>query len=105
MMRIERDRLVELGECFFGPSGSRQRLAARRGGVRIAHIRFGWSRLRRGFRLRRQRSQIDRAAAERDRDRYSQRSERARTEAQRDRKSTRLNSSHLGISYAVFCLK
>src|SRR5262245_49016245 len=26
-------------------------------------------------------------------------------EAGRDRKSTRLNSSHLGISYAVFCLK
>src|SRR5262245_65256868 len=26
-------------------------------------------------------------------------------EMQRDRKSTRLNSSHLGISYAVFCLK
>src|SRR5258705_7307517 len=26
-------------------------------------------------------------------------------EARRDRKSTRLNSSHLGISYAVFCLK
>src|SRR5437899_1131724 len=26
-------------------------------------------------------------------------------ENQRDRKSTRLNSSHLGISYAVFCLK
>src|SRR5262245_63359112 len=26
-------------------------------------------------------------------------------ERQRDRKSTRLNSSHLGISYAVFCLK
>src|SRR5205814_5423896 len=25
--------------------------------------------------------------------------------ATRDRKSTRLNSSHLGISYAVFCLK
>src|SRR5438045_7851813 len=25
--------------------------------------------------------------------------------AKRDRKSTRLNSSHLGISYAVFCLK
>src|SRR5437899_7266233 len=24
--------------------------------------------------------------------------------ARRDRKSTRLNSSHLGISYAVFCL-
>src|SRR5437899_7194248 len=26
-------------------------------------------------------------------------------ESFRDRKSTRLNSSHLGISYAVFCLK
>src|SRR5256885_5973685 len=26
-------------------------------------------------------------------------------ESERDRKSTRLNSSHLGISYAVFCLK
>src|ERR1039458_8092199 len=26
-------------------------------------------------------------------------------ELDRDRKSTRLNSSHLGISYAVFCLK
>src|SRR5262245_62707177 len=26
-------------------------------------------------------------------------------EEHRDRKSTRLNSSHLGISYAVFCLK
>src|SRR5262245_45146008 len=28
-----------------------------------------------------------------------------RTECLKDRKSTRLNSSHLGISYAVFCLK
>src|SRR5947199_1494468 len=27
------------------------------------------------------------------------------TRLRRDRKSTRLNSSHLGISYAVFCLK
>src|ERR1039458_10693820 len=27
------------------------------------------------------------------------------TRYQGDRKSTRLNSSHLGISYAVFCLK
>src|SRR5205814_5250680 len=26
-------------------------------------------------------------------------------DAKKDRKSTRLNSSHLGISYAVFCLK
>src|SRR5256885_15101375 len=29
----------------------------------------------------------------------------ARTRFSRDRKSTRLNSSHLVISYAVFCLK
>src|SRR5437899_6367029 len=29
----------------------------------------------------------------------------ARTLESGDRKSTRLNSSHLGISYAVFCLK
>src|SRR5262245_62363937 len=30
---------------------------------------------------------------------------RATWEMWKDRKSTRLNSSHLGISYAVFCLK
>src|SRR5690242_21203791 len=29
----------------------------------------------------------------------------ARQAARRDRKSTRLNSSHMSISYAVFCLK
>src|SRR5262245_46437016 len=29
----------------------------------------------------------------------------ARARPEQDRKSTRLNSSHLGISYAVFCLK
>src|SRR5438445_3936408 len=28
-----------------------------------------------------------------------------RSKCQRDRKSTRLNSSHANISYAVFCLK
>src|SRR5690242_21596608 len=28
-----------------------------------------------------------------------------RAEGERDRKSTRLNSSHMSISYAVFCLK
>src|SRR5699024_11388119 len=28
-----------------------------------------------------------------------------RAEIERDRKSTRLNSSHVSISYAVFCLK
>src|SRR5205814_9333385 len=31
--------------------------------------------------------------------------ERAAANLRQDRKSTRLNSSHLGISYAVFCLK
>src|SRR5262245_64157236 len=31
--------------------------------------------------------------------------ENAEYAAAKDRKSTRLNSSHLGISYAVFCLK
>src|SRR5437899_7030414 len=31
--------------------------------------------------------------------------ERTVTDVVEDRKSTRLNSSHLGISYAVFCLK
>src|SRR5258705_3421270 len=30
---------------------------------------------------------------------------RLRRDVHTDRKSTRLNSSHLGISYAVFCLK
>src|SRR5438045_6713414 len=31
--------------------------------------------------------------------------QRRRQRGRQDRKSTRLNSSHLGISYAVFCLK
>src|SRR5262245_8302974 len=34
-----------------------------------------------------------------------QRARRVSLKAAKDRKSTRLNSSHLGISYAVFCLK
>src|SRR5262245_65232002 len=33
------------------------------------------------------------------------RAEGSAAEGKPDRKSTRLNSSHLGISYAVFCLK
>src|SRR3712207_6913054 len=33
------------------------------------------------------------------------RAEQGERERQRDRKSTRLNSSHANISYAVFCLK
>src|SRR5256885_3694295 len=35
----------------------------------------------------------------------SRRSASAKTSSRSDRKSTRLNSSHLVISYAVFCLK
>src|SRR5262245_64851241 len=35
----------------------------------------------------------------------AQRREAVQTLGMSDRKSTRLNSSHLGISYAVFCLK
>src|SRR5262245_65389433 len=37
--------------------------------------------------------------------RRSVRSRQPAAGAEQDRKSTRLNSSHLGISYAVFCLK
>src|SRR5256885_11912532 len=40
-----------------------------------------------------------------DKARYDQIVERQRKGEQPDRKSTRLNSSHLVISYAVFCLK
>src|SRR5438876_1740773 len=36
---------------------------------------------------------------------YSKRAYRDRLRQNRDRKSTRLNSSHPSISYAVFCLK
>src|SRR5438045_6911956 len=36
---------------------------------------------------------------------FEQHLEQTRGQVERDRKSTRLNSSHLGISYAVFCLK
>ena len=39
---------------------------------------------------------------ERDRERHR---ERERETEREDRKSTRLNSSHANISYAVFCLK
>src|SRR5690242_21783899 len=39
------------------------------------------------------------------RERRPRRSGRAGDPRSRDRKSTRLNSSHMSISYAVFCLK
>src|SRR2546426_2413252 len=41
----------------------------------------------------------------RDRRRTGRVNTRSSRSARRDRKSTRLNSSHLVISYAVFCLK
>src|SRR5690349_22160212 len=37
--------------------------------------------------------------------RYDRRPAGRRSQFRRDRKSTRLNSSHVEISYAVFCLK
>src|SRR2546427_9256476 len=46
----------------------------------------------------------DLSGAARARDR-SRRPPRLRADARSDRKSTRLNSSHSQISYAVFCLK
>src|SRR5690349_24711857 len=48
-----------------------------------------------------------RTAAQRRRlrDREQGGSDRRRTSCRGDRKSTRLNSSHVEISYAVFCLK
>src|SRR3712207_7092077 len=56
----------------------------------------------RGDEARRVRLPHEARHARRDRGRHTQ----GRREAQaRDRKSTRLNSSHANISYAVFCLK
>src|SRR3712207_8046910 len=46
-----------------------------------------------------------RPAAERDARAGARDGLRAQPPDQRDRKSTRLNSSHANISYAVFCLK
>src|SRR5436189_3989945 len=46
-----------------------------------------------------------RVGAERDRDGPGEARHRIPRRVERDRKSTRLNSSHRWISYAVFCLK
>src|SRR5262245_63544048 len=48
---------------------------------------------------------VARRGASRDRAQREREPRRRRALRERDRKSTRLNSSHLGISYAVFCLK
>src|SRR4051812_49882482 len=53
------------------------------------------------FRSRRPRDRVlDRIGVQRRR-----RAAEPRAAGRRDRKSTRLNSSHMSISYAVFCLK
>src|ERR1035441_7075475 len=49
-----------------------------------------------------QKRQKEIARMEKQRDKAAKRAQR---KLNPDRKSTRLNSSHLGISYAVFCLK
>src|SRR5439155_25431820 len=54
---------------------------------------------------RRRRRHCRRRHCRRGRSRRRFRSARDRRLRNRDRKSTRLNSSHVAISYAVFCLK
>src|SRR5688500_18730464 len=51
------------------------------------------------------RCQSTSARQKRRRSRWAALASRARSKVTKDRKSTRLNSSHLVISYAVFCLK
>src|SRR5262245_64496308 len=65
----------------------------RRGGLHLSAARRGV----RGLPLRRGAARVPA--------RPRRRSRQAAARLCRDRKSTRLNSSHLGISYAVFCLK
>src|SRR5256885_8075954 len=56
-----------------------------------------------GRRANAARGDVDRGAARLHR--VQRQADQRRRVAHRDRKSTRLNSSHLVISYAVFCLK
>src|SRR5438034_6425412 len=55
--------------------------------------------------VRRYRWHGDRPARQRGRRRQTHRDQHFKGNDRRDRKSTRLNSSHTVISYAVFCLK
>src|SRR5689334_24400536 len=57
------------------------------------------------FRSRGERVEVREHARRRTRLRGGRRAARALRVVLRDRKSTRLNSSHSSISYAVFCLK
>src|SRR5262245_64972603 len=63
---------------------------------------FPYTTLFRSDRRQARRSQAHRRAAQEQHAGGDRRGDRRR---RGDRKSTRLNSSHLGISYAVFCLK
>src|SRR5438045_5783709 len=73
-----------------------------------SHVSFSFFPCTALFRSLRRRRGRGRAGAGRGRRLPRLRARRRRRRARsrgRDRKSTRLNSSHLGISYAVFCLK
>src|SRR5690349_22429211 len=76
---------------------SRARNLRRRGGAQPRARRLGSNR-QRGWRRRTPAGRRDRRDTELALGLLRQR-------ADRDRKSTRLNSSHVEISYAVFCLK
>src|SRR5437773_3452557 len=77
--------------------------------------RVNWSGASRGLRTKRRTASIPcRPAPPRQTEALSSRTSRSRpletsqpsgARAKKDRKSTRLNSSHITISYAVFCLK
>src|ERR1035441_2210452 len=66
-----------------------------------------WANLPRFFEQEEELHRCERTAVGRraERMRTSEKDRLAAETMDRDRKSTRLNSSHLGISYAVFCLK
>src|SRR5436309_8641275 len=61
--------------------------------------------LRRDQRLHAKHAAQAQCRAEQDSGHRDERCQRQRRQAGQDRKSTRLNSSHVKISYAVFCLK
>src|SRR5205807_9468996 len=90
------------------PSGSGRRTSPRRGRKRSRTRKRRRKRRRRSPSARRRarpRNPRQRKRKRRNRRRKRLRVRRSRVKSRPDRKSTRLNSSHLVISYAVFCLK
>src|SRR5207253_10964977 len=71
---------------------------------RVAHVRQGDADAR-AKRLARDEGSVLGRLGDGVRIRDARGDQRAHERADRDRKSTRLNSSHVAISYAVFCLK